>query len=358
MKPLVVFGGAILVAGTAVAGLSTMDNPGSQVASFMAAITGEETNKNVRRPVWSAPKTPPGAIAGENTKIGMSKPVMVMPAKQPVKKSASDAKTRKLVAALSGTMATSTMVQEPREMAVSMEAVKTADLAKQKAADKLVETIKKKARIAAIKPVVVEKPMVVAKKNINYEADKRTQPALVSVAPKVTAPAPAMVKPAMKAGKLAMKVEKPVKPAQPAKSAQSGTQVALLTKKERTDLGKLVSEKKLPAIDVVIEFDYKSSKLSDKALPQLESIGKALTDGQLAGATFVIAGHTDSVGGSKYNMGLSSQRATAVLDFLKSRFKIADKRLLAVGYGEERLKNSGDSEAAENRRVEFITLVR
>ena len=134
--------------------------------------------------------------------------------------------------------------------------------------------------------------------------------------------------------------------------------MALLTRKERTDLGKLVSEKKLPAIDVVIEFEYKSSTLSDKALPQLESLGKALTDGQLAGATFVIAGHTDSVGGSKYNMGLSSQRAMAVLDFLKSRFKIADKRLLAVGYGEERLKNSSDSKAAENRRVEFITLVR
>ncbi len=347
MKPLVVFGGAILVAGTAVAGLSTMDNPGSQVASFMAAITGEDTNRNVRRPVWPASKTPPGAIAGENTKIVMSKPVEVMPVKQPIKKSASDAKTRKLVAALSGTMpsntmASSTMVQEPRKMAVSMEAVKTADLAKQKAADKLVETIKKKAEIAAMKPVIVEKPMVVAKKNISYEANKRTQPALVSVAPKVAAPAPA--KP-----ESAMKVKKPAKPA---------AQVALLTKKERTDLGKLVSEKKLPAIDVVIEFDYKSSKLSDKALPQLESIGKALTDGQLADATFVIAGHTDSVGGSKSNMGLSSQRAMAVLDFLKCRFKIADKRLLAVGYGEERLKNSGDSKAAENRRVEFITLVR
>ncbi|MCP4932967.1 MAG: OmpA family protein [bacterium] len=72
----------------------------------------------------------------------------------------------------------------------------------------------------------------------------------------------------------------------------------------------------------------------------------------------MIAGHTDSVGSSKYNMGLSSQRAMAVLDFLKSHFKIADKRLVVVGYGEERLKNSADSMAAENRRVEFITLVR
>ena len=114
MKPLVVLGGAVLVAGTSMAGLSTMDNPGSQVSSFMAAITGEETNKNVRRPVRSARKTPPGPIAGQNTKtIVASKPVQVPQMTAHVKASASDVATRKLVAALSGTKPAYNTAQGP-----------------------------------------------------------------------------------------------------------------------------------------------------------------------------------------------------------------------------------------------------
>ncbi len=346
MKRLVVLGGAVLVAGTAMAGLSTLENPRQQVASFVAAITGEDSSRNVRPPVWPSPNTVPGPVAGEQTQIVTAKPVEVKPAK--VKAEATtDVATRKLVAALSGGEPASGAGQQPAKMTAPEKPAKTADLARRKAADKLVEAIKKKAQLAAMQPLVVEKPKQAAKKTISYESDKSAQPALVSVAPKMTTPAPERAK----------SLSKPAL-AQPQKVKKPAAEVALLTTKQRTDLGKLVKEKKLPAIDVVIEFDYKSAKLRDKALPQLEILGKALTDGQLADATFVIAGHTDSVGGHKYNMGLSSQRAMAVLDFLKSRFKIADKRLLAVGYGEERLKNSADPKAAENRRVEFITLVR
>ena len=352
MKPLVVLGGVVLVAGTAMAGLSKTDSGESRIAGLMASITGEETNKNVRRPVWASRNTVPGAIAGAKMrKAAIRKPVktaqVIAPVKimTPVKASVSDVATRKIVAALSGIKPDTKTAQEPAKTMAAIKAVSTTDLAKQKAADKLVETIKKKAIMAAKQPAE-KKLMARVKKNIGYDRKKRNQPALVSVAPKV--PATVMVMPQVMA-KPVIKIAKPTKPA---------TQVALLTKKERTDLGKLVKDKKLPALDVTIEFDYKSSTLSDKALPQLARIGQALTDGQLADATFVIAGHTDSVGGSKYNMGLSSKRAMAVLDYLKNQFKIADKRLVAVGYGEERLKNSTDSKAAENRRVEFITLVR
>jgi len=139
---------------------------------------------------------------------------------------------------------------------------------------------------------------------------------------------------------------------QPAKQ-----QMALLTKKERRNLGQLVSRKKLPAINLVVAFDYKSSSLSRQAQPILDRIGEVLTDGKLVNSVFVIAGHTDAVGGKGYNRGLSAQRANAVKAYLREHFNIDDKRLVTVGYGEERLKNRDNPEAAENRRVEFINLL-
>ena len=75
--------------------------------------------------------------------------------------------------------------------------------------------------------------------------------------------------------------------------------LAMLSKKERSQLGELVEANKLPSINMVIEFAYKSARLSDVSLPALTKIGEALSDGQLADATFVIAGHTDSIGGQQ-----------------------------------------------------------
>ncbi len=134
-------------------------------------------------------------------------------------------------------------------------------------------------------------------------------------------------------------------------------QVALLTKKERRGLAQMVSQKKLPAINLVVAFDYKSASLSRQAQPILDRIGEVLTDGKLVNSVFVIAGHTDAVGGKGYNRGLSAQRANAVKAYLREHFNIDDKRLVTVGYGEERLKNSENPDAAENRRVEFINLL-
>ena len=345
MRSLVVFGGALVVAGSSIAGMLQMDNPNPQVAEVLSMITGGGASEKLRTP-----------SVLQNKSVGSSEqqvqPALIAKASnvlQSGKLSVGDAEKRKLVAALGGVTGKPGMTTEvAKPMMRKLAAAPVAVAAEQKATEKLVETIrgkavieaKKQQAIAEIQKAKTTNLAAKVKNNINYENNQRSQRALVSAQPNL----PVIVR-----SKPDVMVKKPVKPA---------VQLALLTKKERTDLGKLVKEKKLPAIDVTIEFDYKSAQLRPNALPQLAKIGEALTDGQLADATFVIAGHTDSVGGSKYNMGLSSQRAHAVLDYLKTRFKIANERLLAVGYGEERLKNSADSKAAENRRVEFITLVR
>ena len=346
MRSLVVLGGALLVGGSSIVGLSQMENVKPRVAGFMAMITGEETNKNVRRPVWSFRHARPGnetpSVDQPVRLATAAQPGFVSPAVAPRNKPVNDLKARELVAALGGRktasanpwwldQTTSKTAQDAGVKARSGD-VETADV-------KLLETIRKKAVLAA------KNDMPQVKKNIAYEKADSSRSFTISGGAATPGAGAGFKAP------LTAAVERP-------KPAKQLKKMAMLSSKERRELGQLVEDKKLPAIDLVIEFAYKSAKLSDRSLPVLARIGAALTDGKLADATFVIAGHTDSIGSNGYNMDLSSQRANSVRNYLRRVHKIDDKRLLAVGYGEDRLKNQRDSEAAENRRVEFINLIR
>ena len=68
-----------------------------------------------------------------------------------------------------------------------------------------------------------------------------------------------------------------------------------------------------------------------------------------------VAGHSDSIGNSEYNLGLSQRRAEAVLIQLVNR-KIDRSRLTAVGYGSGQsiADNSTEKGQQKNRRVEFL----
>ncbi len=70
-----------------------------------------------------------------------------------------------------------------------------------------------------------------------------------------------------------------------------------------------------------------------------------------------IAGHTDSVGKDSYNLGLSQDRADAVLIYLVNR-GISRDRLRARGYGETSpiASNRTSAGQAKNRRIEFQIL--
>lgn len=54
-------------------------------------------------------------------------------------------------------------------------------------------------------------------------------------------------------------------------------------------------------IDLEITFDYNSANISAKAQPAVEALGKALSNADLKGAIFIVAGHTDAAGGVSYN---------------------------------------------------------
>jgi outer membrane protein OmpA-like peptidoglycan-associated protein len=136
---------------------------------------------------------------------------------------------------------------------------------------------------------------------------------------------------------------------------------ALLKKKPRTitiDERRMVAEiaHQKPSIDLEVTFAHGSATIGPQAVPVLVTLGRALGNAELKGATFVIAGHTDAAGNDSYNQSLSERRAEAVKVFLITQFKLSPNRLLAVGFGRSQLKNAADPLAAENRRVQIVNV--
>ena len=135
-----------------------------------------------------------------------------------------------------------------------------------------------------------------------------------------------------------------------------GLRIDLKSKETREKLDEIVEKKQLPSIDIEINFDFDSDRIRPSSIPDVNALGQALSSPGLSDARIVLNGHTDAKGSDNYNQDLSERRAASVRSYLIGTFGIAADRLIAIGYGEERLKNPGDPDAAENRRVEVINL--
>ena len=109
-------------------------------------------------------------------------------------------------------------------------------------------------------------------------------------------------------------------------------------------------------IDLTINFEFNSAKLSSDAQAQLIELGTALSDPNLEELSFSVVGHTDGVGGDAYNLRLSKQRAESVVKYLNNRYSVNLSRLKPDGKGKTQLKLPEQSESAENRRVEIVTI--
>ncbi len=129
-----------------------------------------------------------------------------------------------------------------------------------------------------------------------------------------------------------------------------------ITLGDRRKLGKLFSYGQLPAMDIEINFELASDKIMAISKPALDQLGTALENKSLAHLRIALNGHADATGENKYNQQLSERRAASVQQYLIEKFNIEKERLVAVGFGEERLKNEEDPEAPENRRVEVVNL--
>jgi outer membrane protein OmpA-like peptidoglycan-associated protein len=125
-----------------------------------------------------------------------------------------------------------------------------------------------------------------------------------------------------------------------------------LTTDEREQIAEIAKDR--PSVDIEINFDYRSAKIGPAAVPSVTALGKALTNPELKGSTFILAGHTDAKGSVPANQDPSEKRADAIKNYLVDRFKIPASTLVTVGYGKTKLKNESDPFAGENRRVQVV----
>jgi outer membrane protein OmpA-like peptidoglycan-associated protein len=147
---------------------------------------------------------------------------------------------------------------------------------------------------------------------------------------------------------------------EPAASAAEGRLIESLRNRptrslsaaEREEVATAVKDK--PKIDLEINFDYNSANISAKSLPSVQALGRALSNPDLKGSTFVVAGHTDAAGGDTYNQELSERRADSIKRYLVDKFAIAGSDLVTVGYGKTKLKDPANPLSEVNRRVQVV----
>jgi outer membrane protein OmpA-like peptidoglycan-associated protein len=127
-----------------------------------------------------------------------------------------------------------------------------------------------------------------------------------------------------------------------------------LSSGEREQIATIAKDR--PNIDLEISFEYNSADISAKAQPAVAALGKALSNPDLKGSTFVVAGHTDAVGGETYNMDLSERRAEAIKKVLVDRYGINGGDLVTVGYGKSKPKDTSKPMDPANRRVQVVNM--
>ena len=123
---------------------------------------------------------------------------------------------------------------------------------------------------------------------------------------------------------------------------------------EREEIAEIASTK--PNIDLDIQFDYNSADISKSSMSAVQELGKALSNASLKGSTFVVAGHTDAVGGDAYNQELSERRADTIKRYLTDKYGINGSDLVTVGYGKTKPKDVNAPMDPANRRVQVVNM--
>lgn len=105
-----------------------------------------------------------------------------------------------------------------------------------------------------------------------------------------------------------------------------------------------------------ILFDTNKAIIKPSSFKILNELGSVLKENPTVNVS--ITGHTDNVGKEADNQKLSENRAKAVGEYFKTKYKISEARLETYGKGasEPLNGNSSENEKSQNRRVEFIVI--
>jgi chemotaxis protein MotB len=104
-------------------------------------------------------------------------------------------------------------------------------------------------------------------------------------------------------------------------------------------------------------FDPGSALIREEALPALEKVAKVLKKTQ---RKLVVEGHTDdqNIQSSQFpsNWELSATRASTIVRYFTTIHGISPKRLIAVGYADQKpvVPNDTPEQRAQNRRIDIL----
>ncbi len=99
-----------------------------------------------------------------------------------------------------------------------------------------------------------------------------------------------------------------------------------------------------------INFAFNSADVPKEFYSYVDAVGGLMN--QDPSLRLVIEGHTDSVGGDQYNLGLSERRAVSVGEYLVRVHHVEPQRLAIAGMGKTQ-PLTPDPTDSRNRRVEF-----
>ena len=111
---------------------------------------------------------------------------------------------------------------------------------------------------------------------------------------------------------------------------------------------------KLPQLTIDIQFNPDSDVVRPESYRTLGRIADALSHPYLLEYRVLVVGHTEATGRRENNLKLSQRRAAAIREALVTTFHIPSRRVLAVGLGEEQLRDAANPRAAVNRHVQLI----
>ena len=113
---------------------------------------------------------------------------------------------------------------------------------------------------------------------------------------------------------------------------------------------------KLPQYDFDVVFDPDSALIRPASYGTIGRIADALSDPKLRPYVYLVVAHTDASGKRDANLALSQKRADSIRDVLVGTFKIAAKRLQAIGLGEEQLQDSAHPASPANLGAQIVAI--
>lgn len=107
-----------------------------------------------------------------------------------------------------------------------------------------------------------------------------------------------------------------------------------------------------PVVEQSVKFGFDKADLDKKSKAALDEVGAQIPNTK--GYIIQVEGSTDSTGNAEYNYQLSQRRASAVIQYLASKYNVPANKIYVIGLGKDKPveKNSSAKGRAENRRVD------